>query len=833
MAPPLDQALEDLKAVKWVLELKLENLQGAANTTERRGDLNASLAIAEAQLEAYLETHQQKPKSGGSGSKVQGAGSSMSAVGSSMSAVGSSMPAVGPSMPTPERKRTLSQYLGSAPDASAVPSKSQRTALPKKAASKTPSGTQANPPHQLLEALQINPEERRVSESLRVPLYKHQSLAFQWMRSMELDNRMKGGLLADDMGLGKTLTTIALIVSDRADHSVNLIVAPVGLMPQWENEIRDKLVRGRRLRVYTYYSTKKLTWTELQQYDVVITSYGTLSHQLTDMEKDIKKSAEKGEVASNRYLSNKYALLSPLSTFRRVILDEAQNAKNEKANRTEAVCNLSTEYRWCLTGTPMQNSVLELGPLVQFMQIRPYVQFKDYEKVFKCLDPRANRRKHYSIEEKQRAAKKLQVFVKEIMLRRDKKSMIDGKPILDLPKKTEVVDYAVFSADDQEYYNILCKESKAKINKLAREGMTITEISKALTIILRVRQACCHQFLAISDSKEEEEDDPIKRSIKLVDSIAKDVVRRLGMADVFRCSVCRSEQDQDPWIMCPCGHCICTTCIEEYQSIVDPAGINLGTAPECLACQETGPSLLRYSALKDVLVMREQVSDTNDDDSDGGKPREMKLPDQILDLRVKSVRGPEEHKRYLDAFRGIWQSSAKLDKCCEIISAIQESTGEKIIVFSSFTMLLDLLDIAITDNLKLGLCHYDGSMALHRRTKAVQKFTNDPEAKVMLASLTAGNAGLNLVAASHIIIMEPYWNPYVEMQAIDRAHRIGQVREVTVHRIIIEGTIERAIVNLQKKKQSVIEAVMSEKWTGQLAETNDESLIEYLKRRLI
>jgi SNF2 family DNA or RNA helicase len=102
-------------------------------------------------------------------------------------------------------------------------------------------------------------------------------------------------------------------------------------------------------------------------------------------------------------------------------------------------------------------------------------------------------------------------------------------------------------------------------------------------------------------------------------------------------------------------------------------------------------------------------------------------------------------------------------------------------------------------------------MSADARNSAVIKFTDDPHCNVMLVSLKAGNSGLNLTAASQVIIFDPFWNPYIEEQAIDRAHRIGQQRPVKVHRILVENTVEVRILNLQEKKRKLIEAALDEK----------------------
>lgn len=102
-------------------------------------------------------------------------------------------------------------------------------------------------------------------------------------------------------------------------------------------------------------------------------------------------------------------------------------------------------------------------------------------------------------------------------------------------------------------------------------------------------------------------------------------------------------------------------------------------------------------------------------------------------------------------------------------------------------------------------------MSSNARNEAVTDFTHKRECKIMLVSLKAGNAGLNLTVASQVIILDPFWNPYIEEQAIDRAHRIGQQKPVEVHRILVPNTVEDRILALQEKKRELIEGALDEK----------------------
>jgi SNF2 family DNA or RNA helicase len=192
---------------------------------------------------------------------------------------------------------------------------------------------------------------------------------------------------------------------------------------------------------------------------------------------------------------------------------------------------------------------------------------------------------------------------------------------------------------------------------------------------------------------------------------------------------------------------------------------------------------------------------------DKGK-KEKKKHISIAMLKQEASRSAAGRKRYMKYLRKNWQPSAKLDKCVELLETFIED-GQKTIIFSQFVSLLDLLQVPIEDK-KWPILRYDGAMSADARDAAITKFTETQTHNIMLISLKAGNAGLNLVAASRVVILDPFWNPYIEMQAVDRAYRIGQQREVEVHRILIEGTVEDRIIELQKQKRKLVDSALDE-----------------------
>jgi SNF2 family DNA or RNA helicase len=186
-------------------------------------------------------------------------------------------------------------------------------------------------------------------------------------------------------------------------------------------------------------------------------------------------------------------------------------------------------------------------------------------------------------------------------------------------------------------------------------------------------------------------------------------------------------------------------------------------------------------------------------------------PTMLKELRKEGRKNQHLYKKYMAYLRKTWLPSAKVTECMNLLRSFEAKDGTKTIIFSQWTLLLDLLEVAIgREGLAGRLVRYDGGMSATQRNDAAIAFGMKADVKIILVSLRAGNAGLNLTAASRVIIMDPFWNPYIEMQAVDRAYRIGQRKEVKVYRILTQQTVEDRIVELQTKKKEVVEAALDE-----------------------
>ncbi len=158
--------------------------------------------------------------------------------------------------------------------------------------------------------------------------------------------------------------------------------------------------------------------------------------------------------------------------------------------------------------------------------------------------------------------------------------------------------------------------------------------------------------------------------------------------------------------------------------------------------------------------------------------------------------------------------SGKFDEVIGLANTAK-AEGHKVLLFSQFVKQLALYETYLKEN-KINYSYLDGSLSSDERQKAVTAFQNDKEIPFFLISLKAGGLGLNLTSADYVFLIDPWWNPAVERQAVDRTHRIGQTKSVFIYKFITKDTVEEKILAMQEKKKHLAESII----------TNEESFIK-------
>lgn len=261
------------------------------------------------------------------------------------------------------------------------------------------------------------------------------------------------------------------------------------------------------------------------------------------------------------------------------------------------------------------------------------------------------------------------------------------------------------------------------------------------------------------------------------------------------------------------------TIFKKYTS----GGSNLETTDRALLARALKPFILRRTKAQVVQDLPEKTEQTLYCDMETEQRRcydELRLHYRDALLRKETAELNRSKIEVLEALLRLRQAachpglinpelvsepSAKLEMLIPSLAEVVEE-GHKVLVFSQFTSFLAIVRDRL-DQEKLVYEYLDGRT--RNRGAKVERFQSDPACPIFLISLKAGGLGLNLTAAEYVYLLDPWWNPAVEAQAIDRSHRIGQTQHVFAYRLICRGTVEEKILDLQQKKRDLADAILN------------------------
>lgn len=603
----------------------------------------------------------------------------------------------------------------------------------------------------------------------------------------------RGGILCYDMGLGKSLMVLSLILanSNQSASTIKcpptLIVCPLSVVSSWEDQIRNHTREG-KIKAYTYYGKNKSGDEDfIFAHNVVITTYETLVSEFEDSMTSTKK--RKAESGSLLFSMN----------WHRVVLDESHIIRNMKTLKFKSCQAISATLRWCLTGTPIQNGVKDIHAAIQFLRVEPFFSDKTlYDRYF----TREIEGKHRNEE----GFARLRTLVKQVALRRDKREVLSHN----IPPKTEMNVKIKLSDEERDAYEAIMDAISDFIHDISDGDDGLMRNSTAvLGLITRLRQ-CCLDFslvpaqalvnLLSNYKKKTSEEDKItgkgSSNISTAERLSKSVQEELltqlqGMfakalntsvtslggisneEDVLECCVCLNPLSEEAaMIFVKCKHAMCDICVEQMFKVA-----RHGSLP-CPLCR--------------VPVTRRDCIYFKDLNANAAK-----VADEKEKPQSSSSSSSNEMKR----------SSKTTEILKAVIEILRNHPSEKIVIFCSFTSYLDVLQRELKKE-KIEICRIDGTVTQANRALEIRKFTNDDSYSVMLCSVKAAGVGITLTRANHVFLADLWWAPAVDLQAIDRIHRLGQSRPVEVLRFIVEESIDDRIFDLQKKKMETARMTM-------------------------
>ncbi|KAG6375020.1 hypothetical protein JVT61DRAFT_3799 [Boletus reticuloceps] len=580
----------------------------------------------------------------------------------------------------------------------------------------------------------ITPEKAEQPAGLKVTLLPFQQESLWWMGKQER-SIWRGGLLAVSICLTITIQMISLFVSDL--KRPNLVIAPTVAIMQWRNEINAH-TEGMNVLVW-HGASRIVNPKELKRYDVVLTSYAVVESCFRKQESGFKR---KGHIVKEA---------SPLHRIKwnRIVLDEAHNIKERSTNTAKACFELKSNYKWCLSGTPLQNRVGELYSIIRFLGGDPFAYYFCKKCDCKSLHWKFSDKKNcddVSLEQRnfdaypkngmegpgKAAFRKLRSLLERMMLRRTKIQRADD---LGLPPRTVIVRRDYFSPEEKELYLSLFSDAKRQFSTYADSGTVLNNYSNIFSLITRMRQMACHPDLVLRSK-----------------SNGNTFFSSDELSEATVCRLCNDIAEDA--IQAKCRHIFDRECMNQYLSTA--GDIN----PECPVCH---------------------------------LPLTIDLEGPALELESTS---PTARQGIIGRLNlDVWRSSSKIEALVEELSNLRtQDATTKSIVFSQFVNFLDLIAFRLQ---KAGfqICRLEGTMSPQARDATIQYFT--------------GGVALNLTEASRVYLMDSWWNPAVEYQAMDRIHRLGQHRPIQAIKLVIEDSIESRIVQLQEKKSAMVNATLS------------------------
>ncbi|KAF5667865.1 helicase-like transcription factor [Fusarium heterosporum] len=454
-----------------------------------------------------------------------------------------------------------------------------------------------------------------------------------------------------------------------------------------------------------------------------------------------------GRLARERDQGVTRALTSHHIKWRRVVLDEGHTIRNPRTKVAEAACEINAESRWVLTGTPIVNSVKDLHSLVKFLHITGGIEQSE------IFNAQISRRLASGDSQ---GEKLLQALMHDLCLRRRK----DMKFVdLKLPAKTEYVHRIAFRKDEKRKYDALLDEARGELEQWQAGSQSGQKgrFQNVLERLLRLRQVCNHWTLCkervsdILNLLDEHEVVPLNDKNR---GLLQDALR-LYIESQEECAICY-DNPTDP-VITTCKHVFCRNCILRAIQLQH----------KCPMCR---------NKLDENALLEPAPEDAGD---------------ETADFDAES-------------------QSSKTEAMMQILKASMRKEGSKVVVFSQWTAFLNIVEAQLKAE-KMGYTRLDGSMKADKRDKAIDALDNDPNTRIMLASLAVCSVGLNLVAADTVILSDSWWAPAIEDQAVDRVHRLGQTRETTIFRLVMEGSVEERVLDVQSEKRELVTKAFREK----------------------
>ncbi|KAG9252636.1 SNF2 family N-terminal domain-containing protein [Emericellopsis atlantica] len=671
-----------------------------------------------------------------------------------------------------------------------------------------------------------------------------------WM--YEICSQGMSGILADEMGLGKTVQTIALIALLREQEGYlgpHLIVAPLSTLSNWMDEF-EKWVPSipvvmfhgtpqQRRDIFETKISKNLTGGRPnKRFPVVCTSY----------EMVIVEQAALGKI-----------------NWEFIIIDEGHRMKNSEAKLFQHLQRFPSATRLLITGTPLQNNLKELWSLLHFLLPTIFTDWEAFESWFDFseLEDEEGTAHFIGDEQKQSLVKKIHMILQPLLLRRIKQDVAAY-----LPRKREYVLFAPMTKEQTDLYNTLTDpdiDSRSYLEQKAMERIDET-------------------FKPVSNAKSRSSSKSVATPQKPASLPIRESPRKKAeensptAANAFDKLMGKRGRGRPPKIAALQAEAVTPEPKTRGKRKSAPTSV----APEPKSSRSSRQSTPGSTRSRPTRARRRYKEAESDEERMSDDEFEAKLADEMIDSQEEKDEEAElspEEKARNDAimlakqqiaakklgnpmaqlrlvcnsphnFYNPWAVATDIPVDESIVTASGKmllldrllkhlfANGHKVLVFSQFTTQLDILEDYCRELRGWNTCRLDGSVDQASRRSQIKQFNTDDDYKIFLLSTRAGGQGINLAAADTVILFDSDFNPQQDLQAQDRAHRIGQTRPVIVYRIATKSTVEETLLSSADAKRRLEKLVIQKggfKTMGQKLnqETDEEGLDAETLRSLL
>lgn len=599
----------------------------------------------------------------------------------------------------------------------------------------------------------------KVSRSISQPklitggdLKDYQLDGLEWL--VTLYKNGLNGILADEMGLGKTLQCIAFLcfLIENGVPGPFLITVPLSTINTWYGEIKKF---APSLDVFKYAGIKH----DRHQIDLInVVKKKKVKVILTSYEVSIKD--------INKFNSIKWHSL---------IVDEGHRLKNSNCMLIRLLKKLDVSNRLLITGTPLQNNLNELWSLLNFILpdifndlelFQQWFNFDEYSNNLKTdSDEKKKEEKHAKLSIQESLVKNLHIVLKPFLLRRLKKDVVKNLP----PKKEYLI-------------HISLTDLQKKIYNDALNNNLTTSLVEVFT-----KEVINYSFKYYFKNKSD---------FMLIDEFLTEKFNNYKKSKSSKSNSALQEENLD----------------QKIEKKKERLNKNNGTD-----ITKKNLKSLEDELKNDNLISKDQAQDIILNSIYEKISRDIKkLSLQNLMIQLRNICGSpyiyydplnlSDHNNKKGSFENenlfikiLYENSAKF----QVLNQLSEkllSTNHKILIFTQFTKVLDLLHDWYIYN-GIPICRLDGNSNHEQRDKEIRQFNNNPNFKVFILSTRAGGLGINLTAADTVFLFDNDWNPQMDLQAIDRVHRIGQVNPVKIFRFVIKNSIEEILITKSSSKR--------------------------------